>query len=51
MFGKDRFVEAAASASHRDAEQIRSAVVEAVRAFRGVCPQQDDVTLVVIKTL
>jgi serine phosphatase RsbU (regulator of sigma subunit) len=32
-------------------DRIQSAVIEAVQDFRGKSPQEDDVTLVVVKLL
>ena len=51
LFGKDRLrdiLKAHADASARD---VFDAVIAAVSAFRGSEPQEDDVTLVVIKRL
>ena len=48
-FGKQRLYEV--MRAHRDAsaEEIRQAVVDAVNAFRESHPQEDDITLVVLK--
>jgi len=51
LFGDERvraIVRANAAASAAD---IQTAVIDAVRAFRGEAPQEDDVTLVVVKLL
>ncbi len=49
MFGKDRLRQTIKSAAGRSAEEIASAITDAVAEFRQVHPQEDDVTLVVIK--
>jgi len=51
MFGKPRLRELLSASADRPAEEIHAAVVEAVRRFRGTQPQEDDITLVVIKVL
>lgn len=51
MFGKDRFIETALSCLDAPAERVGGAVFDAVQRFRGARPQQDDITLVVIKAL
>ena len=48
MYGKDRLRAVLADFADRTAGEIRTAVVEAVRDFRGAAAQTDDVTLVVI---
>jgi sigma-B regulation protein RsbU (phosphoserine phosphatase) len=49
MFGKQRFMETIRRHQHLSATGIRDAVLQAVDDFRGQTPQEDDVTLVVIK--
>ena len=49
MFGRRRFMEVVRRSSHLDAAGIRDAVLAALDAFRERTPQEDDVTLVVIK--
>ena len=51
MFGKQRFRDAFLAACDRPAAEICAALVEAVKAFRGEAPQEDDITLVAIKAL
>jgi len=50
MFGKDRFKDVIRKNADRGAEGICKAVFEAVTKFRGEAPQEDDVTLVVLKS-
>jgi sigma-B regulation protein RsbU (phosphoserine phosphatase) len=49
MFGRRRFREVVRRTHQLNAAGIRDAVLEAVDGFRGATPQEDDVTLVVIK--
>lgn len=49
LFGKPRLRELLASRADSNAAEILSAVVENVNEFRADQPQQDDITLVVIK--
>jgi predicted ATPase/serine phosphatase RsbU (regulator of sigma subunit) len=49
MFGKQRLKDVIRRNAKFSAEGMRQAVVDAVTDFRGRAPQQDDVTLVVIK--
>jgi len=49
MFGRRRFMDVVRRAHQLNAAGIRDAVLEAVDDFRGRLPQEDDVTLVVIK--
>ena len=49
MFGKDRFKEVVRKNSSLEAEGIRKSVFEAVTEFRGAEPQEDDITLVILK--
>ena len=49
MFGKSRFKELVRNNAGLEAEGIRKAVFEAVTDYRGDEPQEDDITLVVLK--
>ncbi len=49
MFGKSRFKELVRHNAGLEAEGIRKIVFEAVTEFRGDEPQEDDITLVVLK--
>ena len=49
MFGRDRLKEVIRENADLGAEGIRSAIIEAVTTFRGKAPQEDDITLVVLK--
>ena len=49
MFGKTRFKELVRQNAGLEAEGIRKAVFEAVTEFRGDEPQEDDITLVILK--
>jgi serine phosphatase RsbU (regulator of sigma subunit) len=49
MFGKKRFREVIRRNGGRDAAGIRTAIVDAVTAFKGDASQEDDITLVVCK--
>ena len=51
MFGKERLREALLASSDQPAQRIHDAVLQAVRDFAAGHPQDDDITLVVIKTL
>ncbi len=51
MFGKARLRDVLSACAERPAQQIYDAVVDAVNQFRGTEPQEDDITLVIIKTL
>ena len=51
MFGKSRLRELIRKNSRSSAETIQKAVIDALQTFRGGVPQDDDVTLVVIKLL
>jgi sigma-B regulation protein RsbU (phosphoserine phosphatase) len=51
MFGIDRLQQVVAAQAAGSAEEIRCAVIEAVTRFRGLIPQEDDLTLLVIKGL
>jgi sigma-B regulation protein RsbU (phosphoserine phosphatase) len=51
MFGKARFKEVVRQNAGLEAEGLRKAVFEAVTEFRGTEPQEDDITLVILKFL
>ncbi len=51
MFGKARFKEVVRQNAGLEAEGLRKAVFEAVTEFRGAEPQEDDITLVILKFL
>jgi sigma-B regulation protein RsbU (phosphoserine phosphatase) len=49
-FGRDRVLEIVRGAYGRDAVHVADAIVSAVGDFRGPAPQNDDMTVVVIRT-
>ncbi|CAB1071667.1 Serine phosphatase RsbU, regulator of sigma subunit [Olavius algarvensis Delta 1 endosymbiont] len=51
MFGQQRLQEIIQRHAAADAKDINSHIIDTVREFRGKAPQEDDVTLVVIKLL
>jgi sigma-B regulation protein RsbU (phosphoserine phosphatase) len=51
MFGKDRFKAIIRQNAELTADGIRTAIIEAVENFRQGAPQEDDITLVVLKFL
>jgi sigma-B regulation protein RsbU (phosphoserine phosphatase) len=51
LFGSERVREIIRANASRSAADIQAAVIGAVQAFRGDAPQEDDVTLVVVKLL
>jgi len=51
MFGKDGLRSVIRRSAERSAEEISLAITEALAAFRQTAPQEDDVTLVVVKVL
>lgn len=51
LFGGRRVREIISYHAEKTAAEIQSAVIDAVQAFRGKAPQEDDVTLVVVKLL
>jgi sigma-B regulation protein RsbU (phosphoserine phosphatase) len=51
MFGKHRFREVLAACDGRSAHEIYDTVCQSVAAFRGSEPQEDDITLVVIRAV
>ena len=50
QFGKERIRQILAATSDLQPEAILQAIVEAIFEFRGKTPQNDDITLVVVKT-
>jgi sigma-B regulation protein RsbU (phosphoserine phosphatase) len=51
QFGKDRLRDAVRRNAGTTAAEIKRAITDSLRAFRQDVPQQDDVTLVVVKVL
>jgi sigma-B regulation protein RsbU (phosphoserine phosphatase) len=51
FFGVERVRQIVSANASRSAAGIQAAVIEAVQGFRGDAPQEDDVTLVVVKLL
>ena len=51
MFGKEKFEKLIGKNADLGAEDIRESIIEAVTAFQGKTPQDDDITLVVLKYL
>ena len=51
MFGKDRLRKILTDSSHKSATEIHDIIVDSVRTFSQTPPQEDDVTLVVIRAL
>lgn len=50
-FGESRLVDVMASHSHLPLDQLLQAVITAVQQFCGGCEQQDDITLVIARSL
>ena len=51
MFGLSRLHEIIRSNAAESAETIQNAVIGDLRTFQGDAPQEDDITLVVIKLM
>jgi sigma-B regulation protein RsbU (phosphoserine phosphatase) len=51
MFGVDRLREAIRKSASESAEDIQKSIIEDLKIFQGEAPQEDDITLVVIKLL
>jgi sigma-B regulation protein RsbU (phosphoserine phosphatase) len=51
LFGKDRLHQIIRDNADKSAEAIQGAVLNGVSKFRGTLPQEDDITIVVIKTV
>ena len=49
MFGLDRLREVIRKHGAELAEKIQERVIDALRTFQGDAPQEDDITLVVVK--
>jgi sigma-B regulation protein RsbU (phosphoserine phosphatase) len=49
-FGKERVRQILAASSDLQPDEILQAIIERINAFRGEIPQNDDITLVVVKT-
>jgi sigma-B regulation protein RsbU (phosphoserine phosphatase) len=49
MFGRDRLKSAIRENANLDAEGVRSAIIQEVSTFMGKAPQEDDITLVVLR--
>ena len=50
LFGKERLHQIIRENAHKSAAAIQDAILRAVRKFRGILPQDDDITIVVVKT-
>jgi sigma-B regulation protein RsbU (phosphoserine phosphatase) len=51
MFGKKRFKKLISKIADLEAKEIRESIIDAITAFQGKAPQNDDITLVVMKYL
>ena len=51
MFGLNRLQDVIPKYASESAESIQNAIIADLRAFREDAPQEDDITLVVIKLL
>jgi serine phosphatase RsbU (regulator of sigma subunit) len=51
FFGEERLIDVLRSCRHGDAQMIQAAVLEAVTRFAGGAPQEDDITLIIIKRI
>jgi sigma-B regulation protein RsbU (phosphoserine phosphatase) len=51
MFGLDRLEDVVRKYASESAESIQNAVIANLRSFQGDAPQEDDITLVVVKLL
>jgi sigma-B regulation protein RsbU (phosphoserine phosphatase) len=51
MFGINRFRTAIRKHAAESAEQIKSRIIADLKEFQGEAPQEDDITLVVVKFL
>lgn len=50
LFGKERTQELILQYAHLSAREITNNILEAIEIFRGQQPQNDDITLAIIKT-
>jgi sigma-B regulation protein RsbU (phosphoserine phosphatase) len=51
MFGSDRLRESIRKRAAESAETIQNGIIENLKIFQGEAPQEDDITLVVVKLL
>jgi sigma-B regulation protein RsbU (phosphoserine phosphatase) len=51
MFGLDRLREAIRKSAGKSSEDIQNSIIEDLKIFQGEAPQEDDITLVVVKLL
>jgi sigma-B regulation protein RsbU (phosphoserine phosphatase) len=51
MFGRDRLRELIRQHAAESAEAIQKVIIDTLQTFRGDAPQEDDITLVVVKLL
>ena len=51
LFGKERLHQIIRENADKSAEAIQEAVLDGVNKFRGKLPQEDDITIVVVKTV
>jgi sigma-B regulation protein RsbU (phosphoserine phosphatase) len=51
MFGSDRLRESIRKRATESAETIQNGIIEDLKTFQGEAPQEDDITLVVVKLL
>ena len=51
MFGSDRFLETIRRNATKSAEEIQNNIIKELKIFQGEAPQEDDITLVVVKVL
>jgi sigma-B regulation protein RsbU (phosphoserine phosphatase) len=51
MFGINRFREAIRQHAADSAEEIKDSIIADLKNFQGSAPQEDDITLVVVKFL
>jgi len=51
MFGSDRLRESIRQRAAESAETIQNGIIEDLKSFQGEAPQEDDITLVVVKLL
>jgi sigma-B regulation protein RsbU (phosphoserine phosphatase) len=49
LFGMDRFRQVIREYAAEPAETIQNAIIDTLRTFQGDAPQEDDITLVVVK--
>ncbi|HEY9076263.1 MAG TPA: SpoIIE family protein phosphatase [Anaerolineaceae bacterium] len=49
FYGEDRVIESFRLATHKDAQEIMNTLLEGWRQFLGDVPQQDDISMIVVK--